>query len=127
MAKVQAVDEQCPIELGLNILSGKWKLKILWHLSKGTIRFNELQQLLGSITTKTLTEQLRELEEQGIRDCKKSCVYRGNFFSDINQICKNLLSDSVIFMLSNFLYSHSITSSYVYIHLFSFFCIPIRH
>ena len=66
MAKVQAVDEQCPIELGLNILSGKWKLKILWHLSKGTIRFNELRRLLGSITTKTLTEQLRELEEQGI-------------------------------------------------------------
>ena len=66
MAKVQAVDEQCPVELGLNILSGKWKLKILWHLSKGTIRFNELQRLLGSITTKTLTEQLRELEEQGI-------------------------------------------------------------
>lgn len=66
MAKVQAVDKQCPVELGLNILSGKWKLKILWHLSKGTIRFNELQRLLGSITTKTLTEQLRELEEQGI-------------------------------------------------------------
>ena len=66
MAKVQAVDEQCPIELGLNILSGKWKLKILWHLSKGTSRFNELQRLLGNITTKTLTEQLRELEKQGI-------------------------------------------------------------
>lgn len=66
MAKVQAVDEQCPVELGLNILSGKWKLKILWQLSKGTIRFNELQRLLGRITTKTLTEQLRELEEQGI-------------------------------------------------------------
>ena len=66
MAKVQAVDKQCPVELGLNILSGKWKLKILWHLSKGTIRFNELQRLLGNITTKTLTEQLRELEEQGI-------------------------------------------------------------
>ena len=66
MAKVQAVDEQCPVELGLNILSGKWKLKILWHLSKGTIRFNELQRLLGNITTKTLTEQLRELEEERI-------------------------------------------------------------
>ena len=61
------------------------------------------------------------------RDCKKSCVYKGNFFPDMNQICKNLLSDSVIFMLSNFLYSHSITSSYGYIHLFSFFCIPTRH
>lgn len=66
MAKSQAVSEQCPVEVGLNILSGKWKLKILWHLSKGTIRFNELQRLLGNITTKTLTQQLRELEEQGI-------------------------------------------------------------
>ena len=59
MAKSQAVDEQCPIETGLNILSGKWKLKILWHLSNGTIRFNELQRILGNITTKTLTQQLR--------------------------------------------------------------------
>ena len=42
MAKSQAVDEQCPVEVGLNILSGKWKLKILWNLSNGTIRFNEL-------------------------------------------------------------------------------------
>lgn len=66
MAKSQAVDEQCPMEAGLNILSGKWKLKILWHLSRGTIRFNELQRLLGNITTKTLTQQLRELEEQGV-------------------------------------------------------------
>ena len=66
MAKVQAADEQCPVESGLNILSGKWKLKILWHLSKGTIRFNELQRLLGNITTKTLTQQLREPEEQGV-------------------------------------------------------------
>ena len=66
MAKTQAVNEQCPIELGLNILSGKWKLKILWHISKGTVRFNELQRLLGNITTKTLTQQLRELEEQRI-------------------------------------------------------------
>lgn len=66
MAKSQAVDEQCPVEVGLNILSGRWKLKILWHLSGGTLRFNELQRLLGCITTKTLTQQLRELEEQGI-------------------------------------------------------------
>lgn len=66
MAKVQAADGQCPVELGLNILSGKWKLKILWHLSKHTMRFNELQRLLGNITTKTLTQQLRELEKQEI-------------------------------------------------------------
>lgn len=66
MAKVQAVDEQCPVEIALNILSGKWRLRILWHLSRGAVRFNELQRRLGSITTKTLTQQLRELEAQGI-------------------------------------------------------------
>ena len=57
----------CPMDLGINILSGKWKLKILWNIQrKNIIRFNELQKLLGSITTKTLTNQLRELEEQKI-------------------------------------------------------------
>lgn len=66
MAKTIAIAEQCPMEIGLNILSGKWKLKILWYVSKGPVRFNELQRLLENITTKTLTQQLRELEEQGI-------------------------------------------------------------
>lgn len=66
MSKTRAVNDQCPVEVGLNILSGKWKLKILWHLSKGTIRFNELQRLLSNITTKSLTGQLRKLEEQGV-------------------------------------------------------------
>ena len=46
----------CPMDLGINILSGKQKLKILWNIQrKNIIRFNELQKLLGSITTKTLT------------------------------------------------------------------------
>jgi DNA-binding HxlR family transcriptional regulator len=66
MSKTMATTQQCPMEIGLNILSGKRKLKIIWQLSKKSIRFNELQRLLGNITTKTLTQQLRELEEQGI-------------------------------------------------------------
>ena len=66
MAKSIAVTEQCPMEIGLNVLSGKWKLKILWQVSKGAVRFNELHRRLGKITTKTLTQQLRELEEQKI-------------------------------------------------------------
>ena len=66
MAKTMGITDQCPVEVGLNILSGKWKLRILWHVSKQPVRFNELQRLLGAITTKTLTGQLRELEEQGI-------------------------------------------------------------
>lgn len=66
MAKTIAIPEQCPMDVGLNILSGKWKLRILWHISRKPIRFNELQRSIGTITTKTLTQQLRELEEQKI-------------------------------------------------------------
>lgn len=56
----------CPMDVTLNILRGKWKLAILWHLSKGVIRFNELQRLLPNITQKTLTMQLRELESDRV-------------------------------------------------------------
>jgi DNA-binding HxlR family transcriptional regulator len=70
LAKAENILEQCPMEIGINILSGKWKLHIIWHLSKGTIRFNELQRKLGTITTKTLTQQLRELEDQEIIERK---------------------------------------------------------
>lgn len=66
MAKSMEVPEQCPMDVGLNILSGKWTLRILWQLSKGPVRFNELQRLLGTITTKTLSQQLRQLEDQQI-------------------------------------------------------------
>lgn len=67
MAKSITPYDTCPMALGINVLSGKWKLQILWNIyNKKTIRFNELQRELGHITTKTLTEQLRELEEQKI-------------------------------------------------------------
>ena len=39
MARSIAVTEQCPMEIGLNVLSGKWKLKILWQISKGAVRY----------------------------------------------------------------------------------------
>lgn len=66
MAKTMSITDSCPMQIGLNILAGKWKLRIIWFLSKGPVRFNQLQRLLGNITTKTLTSQLRELEEQDI-------------------------------------------------------------
>lgn len=67
MSKSEHIDSNCPMDVTINILSGKWKLSILWNLSnKGIIRFNELQRLLPNITQKTLTMQLRELENDGI-------------------------------------------------------------
>lgn len=70
MAKTLAITEHCPMEVGLNILSGKWTLRILWQLSKEAVRFRELQRRLHPITTKTLTQQLRTLEAQGMVERK---------------------------------------------------------
>lgn len=53
----------CPVETGIELLSGKWKGRILWKLyNQPTMRFGELRQALGVITEKMLTQQLRELE-----------------------------------------------------------------
>ncbi len=56
----------CSLALAMDLVGGKWKLIILWHLTSGTKRFNELQKLLNGITQKMLTQQLRELEETAI-------------------------------------------------------------
>ncbi|WP_169779998.1 winged helix-turn-helix transcriptional regulator [Campylobacter curvus] len=67
MAKAQKSSDTCPMSLGINVLSGKWKLQILSLIhAKKVVRFNELKRNLGRITTKTLTDQLRELEVQGV-------------------------------------------------------------
>lgn len=53
----------CPIETGIELLSGKWKARILWKLyNQPTMRFGELRRSLNGITEKMLTQQLRELE-----------------------------------------------------------------
>ena len=57
---------KCPYATAQKILSGKWSLIILYHLSENTLRFNQLQKLLPDITQATLTKQLRTLEEYGM-------------------------------------------------------------
>ena len=52
------------------------------------------------------------------RGCKKSCVYGEIIFPDMNQICKNLLSDIATFMLSNFFSNNSIANPLHLIHVF---------
>lgn len=56
----------CPVETALNIIGGKWKGVIIYHLLSGTKRFNQLKRLLPNITHRMLTLQLRELEKHGI-------------------------------------------------------------
>lgn len=56
----------CALDTALDIIGGKWKGLILYHLLGGAKRFNELRRLLPSITHRILTLQLRELEEDGL-------------------------------------------------------------
>lgn len=56
----------CPVEVVLDMIAGKWKTVILFNLFGGTLRFNELQRALPSITQRMLTTQLRELEQDGL-------------------------------------------------------------
>ncbi|KAA0225506.1 transcriptional regulator [candidate division KSB1 bacterium] len=55
-----------PVELALEIIGGKWKMPILWRLKEKPWRYGELKKSLGQITHKMLTEQLRELERDGL-------------------------------------------------------------
>ncbi|MDB5054914.1 MAG: HxlR family transcriptional regulator [Bacilli bacterium] len=55
-----------PVEATLDVIGGKWKVVIMCHLIKGDKRTSELKRLMPSITQKMLTQQLRELEQDGV-------------------------------------------------------------
>lgn len=53
----------CPAELALDFLAGKWRPMIIFWLMDGALRFNELQRRLGSVTHRTLSKVLKEMEQ----------------------------------------------------------------
>jgi DNA-binding HxlR family transcriptional regulator len=56
----------CPVRATIELISGKWKVQILWHLSFGPKRFSELRKVLTGVSEKVLTAQLRQLEAGGV-------------------------------------------------------------
>lgn len=56
----------CPVDATLGLIGGKYKSLILWHLLGGALRHGELQKLIPQATPKMLTQQLRELESDGL-------------------------------------------------------------
>ncbi len=56
--------DNCPVEATLELIGGKYKALILWHLAEGKLRFSELRKVISNATPKMLTQQLRELEAQ---------------------------------------------------------------
>jgi DNA-binding HxlR family transcriptional regulator len=56
----------CPVESTIAAIGGRWKVLVIHHLLEGTKRFGELTRLLKGVSARTLTRQLRELEDSGI-------------------------------------------------------------
>lgn len=56
----------CPVETTINLIGGKYKSLILWKLMGGTLRFSQLRKEVPCATPKMLTQQLRELEADGL-------------------------------------------------------------
>lgn len=58
--------ENCPVEATLELIGGKYKALILWHLSEKKLRFSELKKVITNATPKMLTQQLREQEANAL-------------------------------------------------------------
>ena len=59
-------ESRCPVEATLGLVGGKYKALILWKLMSGAMRFSELRRAVPGATPKMLTQQLRELEHDGL-------------------------------------------------------------
>ncbi|WP_136798995.1 MULTISPECIES: winged helix-turn-helix transcriptional regulator [Desulfosediminicola] len=56
----------CPVEVAMDMLSGKWKCLMLWHLHEGDKRYKELERIVPGVSQKMLSQQLKELERDGL-------------------------------------------------------------
>ncbi|WP_298068363.1 helix-turn-helix domain-containing protein [uncultured Mailhella sp.] len=65
-AETEGAGTHCPVEATLGLIGGKYKALILWKLMAGTLRFSALRRAVPAATPKMLTQQLRELEEDGL-------------------------------------------------------------
>ena len=63
-------ETNCPAEYTLRMIGGRWKIPLIFHLLSGAKRFSELARTLGGVTQKMLTQQLREMERDGLVERK---------------------------------------------------------
>lgn len=81
----------CPVAYTLDMIGGKYKALILWHLSEDTLRFSQLRKQIGNATAKMLTQQLRELEAQMLVKRKVYPVIPPKVEYSLTELGKSLL------------------------------------
>ena len=66
MSKSNEMVQRSPLEAAVDVIDGKWKIYILWHLQEGPKRNSELLKQIPGVSQKMLTQKLRELEKEKI-------------------------------------------------------------
>lgn len=67
MLQAETLQNPCPIEYTMELLSGKWKMRVIWQIAKcEVVRFNQLQRLLGGISNVMLSQTLQQLQQAGV-------------------------------------------------------------
>lgn len=64
---------KCPVEATMDLISGKYKAVILWNLMNNPLRYSELHRIIPNATDKMLSQQLKDLENDGLINKK---IYR---------------------------------------------------
>ena len=70
MYRIKGKDYPCCTSVTMGIIGGKWKTVILFHLIDGPLRYNELRKTIDVVTERTLSLQLKSLEEDGVIERK---------------------------------------------------------
>lgn len=81
----------CPLTSSLLLISGRWKLIIIWQLRDGTLRFGDLQKNIQHTSKKMLTQQLKELEQDGMISRKVFPEVPPRVEYTLTQLAKSLL------------------------------------
>ncbi len=66
MYQVKGKEYPCCTSVTMGIIGGKWKTVILYYLIDGPLRYNELKKRMTTVTERTLSLQLKQLEEDGV-------------------------------------------------------------
>ncbi len=66
MIQIDNKEYGCPVDIFSDIFNDRYKMYIVWHLQDGPKRFKDLTELISSITQKTLSSKLKELEARHI-------------------------------------------------------------
>jgi len=92
----QALQAECGLTFAMIMLSGRWKVNILWNIKAGLNRYGMLRSAIPGISEKMLTERLREMEQEGLiirKDFKTVPPHVEYYFTDEAKALYPILDD----------------------------------